>query len=225
MIHSFLLSLSCLNNKAIRSIVLKSVLLTLAIIFAIGIGLFYGGDYALSLMGWGMDLGTWSYAVNFLLTTILWWFLFRTVAVLILWMFADDIVEAIEWQHYGHAALTASKINWIKSLTVGLRSVLRAILYNLLALPLYVITLFTVIGAPIIFLIINGYLLGRELEEMVALRHSGSPLTTPDKWTLGKFERFLLGFGMNAAMLIPFVNFLVPVIAASTATHMMHRNG
>lgn len=202
---------------------IKSVVLTLAIIFALGIGLFYGGDYALSLVGLGMDLGTWSYAINFLITIILWWFLFRTIAVLVLWMFADDIVEAIEWQHYSHAALNASKPSGIKSLSVGLRSVLRTIIYNMLALPIYLIALFTVIGTPIIFLIVNGYLLGRELEEMVVLRHSGSSVDTPERWTLGKLERFILGFAMNAAMLIPFVNFLVPVIAASTATHMMHQ--
>lgn len=223
MIKSFILSLSCMNNKVIRSIMIKSVILTLAIIFVLGYAMFYVSDYALSLLGWGMDLGAWSYIANFVVTAILWWFLFRIIAVLILWMFADDIVEAIEWQHYSHAALNATKPSWIRSLAIGLRSVLRAIIYNLLALPLYIFALFTIVGMPIIFLIINGYLLGRELEEMVALRHNGVLLNVPGQWEMGKFERFILGLVMNAAMLIPFVNFLIPVIATATATHIMHR--
>lgn len=215
---------------------IKSTVLTLVIIFALGVGLFYGGDYAIShivkslgsAMGfdwdYGMDMGAWAYAMNFIITGLLGWFLFRTISVLVLWMFADDIVEAIEWQHYSHAALTANKPSWFKSLLVGLRALLRAVIYNLLALPLYIIALFTVVGAPIIFLIVNGYLLGRELEEMVALRHAASPLNKPERWTLGKGERFFLGFGMNVAMMIPFAQFLVPVIATSMTTHMMHRN-
>ncbi len=232
MIQSFYLSLSCLNNKAIRSILLKTIFLTLLAIVITGLVLFWGGDYILSLVGWGMDLGSWSYLINLILSVMLGWFLFRIVAVLILWMFADDIVEAIEWEHYGHAAVMATKPSWIKSLLVGLRSLLRTIVYNILALPLYGIAAFTVIGAPIFFMIVNGFLLGRELEEMVVMRHLGryqqhhrTPLHAHerDKWSLGRFERFTLGVAMNAAMMIPFVNFLVPVIATSMATHMMHR--
>ncbi len=222
MIKSILLSLSSLNNKAVRRILVKSILLTLAVLIALAIGLFLGGDYLLSLWGWGMDLGTWSYLMGLIMGSLLTWFLFRSVAVLILWMFADDIVEAIEWEHYSHSALTATKPNWLKSLAIGLRSLLRAILYNLLALPLYLIALFTVLGTPIIFLIINGLLLGKELEEMIALRHQ-SPIDSGDSWAMGKFERFTLGFAMNAAMMIPFVNFFIPVIGVATATHMMHR--
>jgi len=228
MIKSFLLSLSSLNNKSIRSILFKSILLTLTIIIIAGIGLFIGGGYLLSLIGWGIDIGSWSYLITTIINTLLIWFLFRTIAVLVLWMFADDIVEAIEWQHYSHAALTAAKPSWFKSLLVGLRSLLRAILYNILAIPLYIIAAFTVIGAPIIFMVINGILLGRELEEMVTLRHQGTLTESigggKSSWGLGKFERFMLGFSMNAAMMIPFVNFLIPVIATSTATHMMNRS-
>ncbi len=222
MIKSILLSLSSLNNKAVRRILVKSILLTLAVLIALAMGLFLGGDYLLSLWGWGMDFGTWSYLMGLIMGSLLTWFLFRSVAVLILWMFADDIVEAIEWEHYSHSALTATKPNWLKSLAIGLRSLLRAILYNLLALPLYLIALFTVLGTPIIFLIINGLLLGKELEEMIALRHQ-SPIDSGNSWSMGKFERFTLGFAMNAAMMIPFVNFFIPVIGVATATHMMHR--
>ncbi len=216
------LSLRSLNNKAVRRILVKSIMLTLAILAALAVALFCGGDYLLSLWGWGMVMGTWSYLMGLIMGSLLTWFLFRSVAVLILWMFADDIAEAIEWEHYSHSALTATKLSWMKSLAIGLRSLLRAIIYNLLALPLYLIALFTVFGTPIIFLAINGLLLGKELEEMIALRHQPH-LESGDGWAMGKFERFSLGFVMNVAMMIPFVNFFIPVIGVATATHMMHR--
>lgn len=222
MIKLMFLSLSALNNKKVRRILMQSILLTLAILIAIAVALFFGGDYLLSLWGWGIDLGTWTYLMGLVMGSLLAWFLFRSVAVLVIWLFADDIVEAIEWEHYSHSALTATKPSWMKSLAIGVRSLLRAIVYNLLALPLYVIGLFTVIGTPIIFLVINGLLLGKELEEMIALRHQSSVLSI-NGWSMGKFERFSLGFATNAAMMIPFVNFLIPVIGVAAATHMMHR--
>lgn len=201
---------------------MQSILLTLAILIAAAVALFFGGDYLLSLWGWGIELGTWKYTIGLAMGLLLIWFLFRSVAILVIWIFADDIAEAIEWEHYSHSALSATKPSWMKSLVIGLRSLLRAIVYNLLALPLYIIALFTVVGTPIIFLIINGLLLGKELEEMIALRHQ-SPIDSTNDWAMGKFERFSLGFAMNAAMMIPFVNFLIPVIGVAAATHMMHR--
>ena len=223
MFKSILLSLASLNNQTVRRILVKCILLTLITLIAIAVSLFFGGDYLLSLLGWHMDLGTWSYLMGLIMGSLLIWFLFRSIAILILWIFADDIVEAIEWEYYSHTALTATNPSWVKSLAIGLRSLLRAIIYNLLALPLYLIALFSIFGTPIIFLIINALLLGKELEEMIALRHQ-SPLPSDKSWSMGKFERFALGFIMNAAMMIPFVNFFIPVIAVAAATHMMHRN-
>ena len=225
MIKSFFLSLACFNNKAIRSVLWKTIIITIVILVVAGFGLFSGGDYLLSLTGLRMDWGSWTYMINVIISSLLGWFIFRVIAVMILWMFADEIVEAIEREHYNEAAVSASKPSYIASLLVGLRSLLRALIYNILAIPLYIIAAFTIIGAPIIFLIINGILLGRELEEMVTMRHKNSNIVSGKevKYGLGKFERFLLGTGMNAAMMIPFVNFIVPVIAASMATHMVHR--
>ncbi len=222
MIKSIFLSISALNNKTVQHILVKSIMLTIAVLIALALALFLSGDYLLSQWGWGMDIGTWSYLMSVIIGSLISWFFFRSIAILILWIFADDIVEAIEWEYYSHSALTATKPSWITSLAIGLRSLLRAIVYNLLALPLYLIALFSILGTPIIFLCINGLLLGKELEEMIALRHQ-SPLKSTNSWSMGKFERFALGFIMNAAMMIPLVNFFIPVIGVAAATHVMHR--
>ena len=225
MIKSFFLSLGCFNNKAIRAVFFKTLGLTCAIFVALAFALYFSSASIPTL--WGFDIASYSYLVSGIITSVLIMFLFRIVAVLILWMFADDIVEAIEWQYYSHEAVSAAKPSNMVSLMVGLKALIRAILYNILAIPFYIIGFFTIIGTPILFMAINGLLLGKELEEMVALRHSGH-ITLPGqepKYQLGKVERFILGVAMNAAMLIPFVNLVIPVIAASMTTHMVHRKG
>ena len=98
-------------------------------------------------------------------------------------------------------------------------SVLRAIGYNLLALPLYALLLITGIGLPIAFLTVNALLLGRDLEDMLSARHGKA------HGAMGRGPRFLLGLAGTAAMLIPFVNLVVPVIATAAAVHYVHRRG
>ncbi len=225
MIKSFFLSLGCFGNKTIRAVFFKSLALTLLFFIIVGGGLYYSSLSIPTL--WGMDITTWAPWVTGLVTSMLILFTFRIVAILILWVFADDIVDAIEWEYYSHEAVSAAKPSNIESLLVGLRALLRAIIYNILAIPLYILALLTFIGAPMVFTVINGILLGRELEEMVALRHKNHIRLQGQEnpYELGKIRRLLLGLLMNMALLIPFVNLVIPVIAASMATHMMHRKG
>ena len=56
------------------------------------------------------------------------------------------------------------------SLRMGLASALRALVFNLLALPLYLVLLVTGVGTVALFALVNALLLGRDLGEMVAVR-------------------------------------------------------
>ena len=67
----------------------------------------------------------------------------------------------------------------------------------------------------------NAIALGRDLGEMVAIRHlDGEALK---RW-LGssRIKRLLLGLGATALFTIPFVNLLAPVLGAAVATHLFH---
>ena len=75
---------------------------------------------------------------------------------------------------------------------------------------------FTLAALVLAFLFVNALLLGRDLEDMLIARHGKA------YGTLGKVPRFLLGLAGTAAMLIPFVNLVVPVIATAGAVHMAH---
>jgi uncharacterized protein involved in cysteine biosynthesis len=105
---------------------------------------------------------------------------------------------------------------------MGLASAGRAIGYNLLASPLYVLLLVTGIGVPITFFAVNAILLGRDLQDMVAARHVTDYRNLSGEWRLPKIQRFLLGLIAALLLAVPFVNFLAPVLGAAMATHLLH---
>ena len=92
--------------------------------------------------------------------------------------------------------------------------------HTLFALPFALVLLVTGIGTPLLFWFVNALLLGRELTEMVALRHSAHGKT--DATAVGGLTRFCLGGVVAALLAIPFVNLLAPVIGAASATHLFH---
>lgn len=90
---------------------------------------------------------------------------------------------------------------------------------NLLALIVY---FFATIFAPFVFWGVNGFLLGREYFQMVALRR----MSAPDAKALRKRaggQVFLAGVLMAFVLTIPVVNLFVPVLATAMFTHLYHR--
>ena len=75
------------------------------------------------------------------------------------------------------------------------------------------------IGTALLFWAVNAWLLGRELMDMVWLRHQPSAATAPP---LGALTRLALGGIVAGMLLIPFANLLAPVIGAAAATHLVH---
>ena len=145
------------------------------------------------------------------------WFLFRAVAMLVIGLFTDGIVESVEQDHYPNAAARAHTVTFTKGLKLGLRSALRAIGWNLLAAPAYILLLVTGIGTLALVLVVNTILLGRDFEAMVAARH---PDLGPNRLT--RNQRLGLGFVSAIAFLVPVLNLLAPVFGAALAVHLLH---
>ena len=74
----------------------------------------------------------------------------------------------------------------------------------------------TAIGPAVVFGLINAVLLGRELSDMVALRHAGLALP-------GALTRAVLGGVVVVLLTVPLINLLAPVLGAAMATHLVHR--
>ena len=213
------LSLRQLGDPAIIGVLIKTTLITLAI-FA---GLAIVGGYALdAALG---DMGLFAgFEYTYLLTTIVailaGWFLFRVVALFVLQFFAEDVVRAVEAKHYPRAAHTVRDIPLAEEIGNASRSLLRTVLANAAALPLAGVLLVTGVGAPAVFWAVNAFLIGRELRDMVWLRHRIDNAEGPP---IGGLNRFLLGGTVVAMLAIPFVNLLAPILGAAAATHMVHR--
>jgi CysZ protein len=215
MLRAISLGLTSLSDKRIILVLGKVILLTFFTFLILGAGLWYGIDGLLEWYGLKDDGGL-SAVMAILAMLMAGWVLFRAVAVAFTWVFSDDIVDAVEQRHYAVAAAMGKPPTLGRSTAMGLRSVARAIGYNLLMLPIYLILLFTGIGTALAFLLVNSYLLGRDLEDMLIVRHGA------DRAGLGAIRRFVLGLGGVAAMLIPLVQFIVPVVATAVAVHMAH---
>ncbi len=215
MISALMLSFQSLSDKRVAALLVKVILLTIVVFIALGIGLWFAMQ---ALFGWLnlSDDGTLTGLLSVALMLLSGVLLFRIVAVAITWVFADDIIDAVEDRHYPHHAEAGKKPGLATGVQMALRSVVRVIGYNLLALPVYLLLLFTGIGTAIAFMLVNSLLLGRDLEDMLVARHG------KDHGLIRKLPRLLLGLLGTAGMLIPFFNLIVPVLATAMAVHMVH---
>ncbi|MDO9364484.1 MAG: EI24 domain-containing protein [Sphingopyxis sp.] len=219
-VHAFLLALKDLPHPRVMRVLAQSLALTLLLLGIVGGAIFFGARWALAHWKWldGVQLDM--AGVLIVIAIIAGsWLLFRAVAIVVVGLFADSIVADVEGRHYPAAAARAVDVGWRQNIHLGLASLVRLIGGNLLALPVYILLLVTGIGTPIFALLVNGLLLGRDLEAMVLARHPEHPrLDRPARWSLGLLSA--------ASFVVPIANLLAPILGAAMAVHMLHlRNG
>ncbi len=221
MIKAFTRSLAQLTDRTILAILLKVILLTTLLFILFGVVAYFGLLWLFAWLG-ATDGGFAAATVAAIIAILTGLFLFRIVAIFVLNIFSDDIVDAVERRYYPERAEMAKPPGYGIGIKMGLASAGRALGYNILAAPLYVLLLVTGVGVPIAFFAINAILLGRDLQDMVAARHVTDYRKLSAEWSLPKAQRFLLGLITALLLAIPFVNFLAPVLAAAMATHLVH---
>jgi uncharacterized protein involved in cysteine biosynthesis len=221
MLRAFFLSVGQLGDPKIIRVFLKSLGVTLVLLAVFGVAMWYGAQGLVAWMGAGAEAGGWVGVA----TVLLWlggaFFLFRAIAIAVVGIFADDVVAAVEGKHYPEALAEARDVPFGRSVRMGLGSAGRLILINLAVSPLYLLLLITGVGTALLFFIVNGWLLGQDLGEMVAARH------VPQKGMKGwrgstGFQRFALGLAGTALFLVPILNLVAPVLGAAMATHLFH---
>lgn len=223
MIESFLLSVRQLGDRAFLRVLAKSLALTLVLLAALGTALAWGAHWLTAdVLLLGDDAGTLAAVAAAIAAIGIAWLLFRIVAIAVIGLFADDVVEAVEAKHYPAVLATARPVPIGRSLRMSATSALRALAVNLFFLPLYVVLLATGIGTAAVFFVVNGWLLGRDLSDMVAARHLPPSAMRAERSATGG-RRFVLGLAGTGLLLVPFVNFVAPLIGAAMATHRFHR--
>ena len=106
---------------------------------------------------------------------------------------------------------------------MGLRSAARLLLFNLLAVPFYLLLLVTGIGPFVLFVIVNGLAFGRDLGELAAARH-GDRASRRAWLKRTRGEQHLMGTLVSVMFLVPFVNLLAPVVGTAMAIHLFDRS-
>lgn len=215
------LAFSQMGDPRILRVFVKSVIIALILCVALGFGLAQGALWLLERYApeWSGDA---TRAVLIVGGVGLAMLAFRAVAIPVTGFFGDEVVAAIEAKHYPSQSDKAVPAPISLSLRLGLASASRVILINLAALPAYVFLIFTAIGPALLFMGINAVLLGRDLAEMVAVRHLDAPARK--QWVANnRFDFALLGLIVTGLFLVPGLNLLAPIIGAGAATHLFHK--
>lgn len=200
-----------MNDPRIRGVIGKTLALAVLGYVAFVVLIYFLIGWLAGLSGWLEGLAQFT---GVFFAIVIAWFLFPSVAAAIAGIFADEVIDAVEAVHYPH--LPPSKgVPALAALVDGLQLAAIAIVANLLALPFLVVF-------PLYILItwgVNGWLLGREYFEMVALRR----LPRKEARALHKAHNgtfTVAGILIAICLTIPFVNLIAPVLGAAFMVHV-----
>lgn len=217
MFSAFSRALSQLPDPTFRSVLLRSVLL--AVVSFVGIAVLVGWWLAslrdVTLFGYAVLSSDWLAGLGgfaaFLLTS---WLFFPAIASLFLSFYLEDVVKAVDRRYYPDDPPGRGQ-PFLRELMLGLRFAVVLIVLNLLVLPLY---LFPVINI-VVYLMLNGYLLGREYFELVGFHHT-DPASTHRLRRQNRGPVFIAGAITAGIFAIPFVNLVAPLIATAAMAHI-----
>ena len=149
-------------------------------------------------------------------------FLFPAFAGIIISFMLEEIASAVEARHYPDLP-PAREEPVVEMVGNAVRFTAVTVFLNLLVfiliVPIMLITIVLIPFIPFVFYALNGYLLGREYFEFAAVRR----LDPKNGRTLRRRYRirvFVCGIAIAVLMTIPFVNWLMPVVAAAYMVHV-----
>lgn len=216
MLRAAFLALGQLADPPLQRLMLRCAGLALAVfvVLLLGITLAFT-SFDLTGIGW-LDT-TLDYAgpgVGFVIALLL----FPGAVTMTLNLFADQVADLVERRHYPGRP-PARQIPLAEATWASIRLAFLAIALNLLVLPAYLL----LPGANlVIFIALNGYLLGREYFELVAQRR----LPTDEANLLRHRMRLRVwaaGAIIAMTLTIPLFNLIAPVVATAFMVHVFER--
>jgi CysZ protein len=213
MLTALLRAVSALSAPPLRRIAGMGLALSVATFgllwLAVAAALYHASFFAWLPLDWLVDL------LGGLAVLALSWLLFPAVAMLIMGLFFDRVANAVEALDYPGKA-PPRRQTWKEIAIAAWRLTAATIVLNLLALPLY---LFVPGINFVLFLGLNGYLLGRGYFEVVALRRLDAAAARKVRQRYA--GRIFLGGVVIAGMFaLPLVNLVAPVIATAFMVHV-----
>lgn len=135
-------------------------------------------------------------------------------------LFLDDVVDAVEARYYpGRRA--GKRLGAVTATWLGLRIGIYILAFNLLAVPVYILTIWVPFAAVFIFYGLNAYLIGWGFYEMVAIRHLGALGATRHRKSI-RGSILASGLLITAMFTVPLFNLLAPVLGMAFLVHIFH---
>lgn len=222
-LDSYFKAIGQMGDKRFRKVLFAGVGLTVGLLAAITIALsvlagLVIGPVTLPLVGeisWLGSVASWAIVG---LMVVLSPFLMVPVSVAFMGIFLDQVADAVEERHYPGLPEAGEVTIWD-----GLRDsgslIVITVLVNIVAL---IMSFFIGPLAPILFWLVNGYLLGREFFQLAAIRREGrAGANALRAQHTGKV--WMAGTLVAIPLTVPLLNLIVPLIGAATFTHLYHR--
>ena len=218
MFAAFAKSLAQLGDPAIMKIVWKSTLFSLLLMIVLVAGVW-------ALLAWlrFVDIAWLEGTIDViggLGVLFVAWLLFPVAATSIVGFYLEDVADAVDRRHYPRLPATRRQsVAEVARSTAAFALV--AIGLNLLLLPLYVLLIFFPPANFLLFLAVNGYLIGREYFEVVAFRRM-DPTSAKALRRAHLGRLFVAGALIAFLLTIPIVNLVVPVVATMFMVHLFN---
>lgn len=139
-------------------------------------------------------------------------------AAAVVGFFLDDVVDAVEARHYPGLP-AARELGFAQQVTDAVRFLGLVVVANIAALAIYFLVPPL---APVIFWLVNGFLLGREYFQLVAMRR----LSREEASAIGRrhfWRVWVAGTAMAIPLSVPILNLVVPILGVAVFTHQVHR--
>lgn len=156
-------------------------------------------------------------AAGTVISVMLAWLLFPVFQTFLMGFFDESLAAKVEARGYPNLTPPAER-PFYADLNHDLAFGARAVLLNVLALPLYLIPLVQFF----VYLGLNGYLFGNQFFEMAAGRHIGKKQARELRGK-HRMQVFLGGIFITLMSATPFLNLLAPFWGSSVMVHLYQR--
>ena len=213
MLNALFSAFAQLGDPAVRRVLWRSAALAVVglvvLVGAVGFGL-----DRLAVSGWAW-LDSALTVLGALGAVVLGIVLFPALVGLVSSFFLEEVAGAVERRHYP-ALPSARRQGIAEAVSTALTYLAALVVLNLVALLIGLVL--PVISWPVFYLL-NGYLLGREYFELVALRRL-APAEAKAQRRRHRGRLTVAGVLIAVLLSVPFVNLLVPVIATAFMVHV-----
>ena len=217
MVSALILAFKQLGERRTRSIMLWTILITLAISALLIAGA--SATFALLELSGIVFIDSALALFGGIAAALVAWLLFPVLAAEVLYLFIDEVADSVEERHYPHLPKPTPASFWHYAIA-GIRFALIMAFFNLLILPIALFPIANVIY-PILYFIINGILLGREYFEIVAPRRMDFKAVR-QKRRKHRIKLFVSGVVIALLFTIPLINLVAPIVATAFMVHIFH---